>query len=875
MAYKKEEINLSETRKILMQAIMNDEFLRQIRTFADVSLLEDTYSRYILNWVFEFYDQFEQAPKQAIQSIYEKKVQYVLKESDAQIIEELLDSLSTEFVNLSNVEYYVTQAELYFNKLSIKKLQNELGRLADRGMIDEAINVIGKFRRIERHESQGVDLLLNDKVIDEAFNEKLDALFTLPGDLGDLLGSFNRGDLSAIIGPQKRGKCVTKDSFVVTANGIYKIDDLVTDYGFAEKQIKLATKDGVETTSHTYSELVNQTKLIRLSNGVEIEGTLEHPLYSLSDNKLGFEEIENIDKDDVIAMKLGTNLYGKNDNTTIASILGYLVANGSYGHPNFEFSSSNEKINNDLAMKCNKIKESSCTVHAKGVRILEKLAPELISLYGGKWGTARNKKIPQYILSATKETQEAFLASLFDCDSYLYESFQELEYSTASKDLAYGVYSMLANMGVKSDIKTSYVAKYKHTYFTVNVKVEDLDDIYKDGSVKYNNLVFERKGKERYNRSNHVPAFVWEEFIQWRDKHIHKNNGKFKLSNERFDISSNYLYSYRQRQLLTDDVAEYIYSSNLIDKNLMLYRVAEMIVKGFWFQKVCHTETKNEPVMVYDVTVPNDHSFIVNSIVSHNTWQLMEIASHAMQTGLKVWFISLEMTRNQIIRRLWQQWTDSVASEQEVTIPYFDRNHDIQERYERRKPIDTNEMTKLRRKFRQHMKTSKFQVFYYPKNVFKVSTLKTLLENSFLYKNELPDIVVIDYASIMAPEKRSDKRFELDQIWSDLSSIATEFNIHVLTASQANKATFKRDIEQGDSAEANSITAHVALMFALNQSTENKSQSCIRIANMFARHKGFTPEEQVVVLQNLACGKAMIDSRYEKKVRNLKRSKDE
>lgn len=463
MAYKKEEINLSETRKILMQAIMNDEFLRQIRTFADVSLLEDTYSRYILNWVFEFYDQFEQAPKQAIQSIYEKKVQYILKESDAQIIEELLDSLSTEFVNLSNVEYYVTQAELYFNKLSIKKLQNELGRLADRGMIDEAINVIGKFRRIERHESQGVDLLLNDKVIDEAFNEKLDALFTLPGDLGDLLGSFNRGDLSAIIGPQKRGK----------------------------------------------------------------------------------------------------------------------------------------------------------------------------------------------------------------------------------------------------------------------------------------------------------------------------------------------------------------------------------------------------------------------------TWQLMEIASHAMQTGLKVWFISLEMTRNQIIRRLWQQWTDSVASEQEVTIPYFDRNHDIQERYERRKPIDTNEMTKLRRKFRQHMKTSKFQVFYYPKNVFKVSTLKTLLENSFLYKNELPDIVVIDYASIMAPEKRADKRFELDQIWSDLSSIATEFNIHVLTASQANKATFKRDIEQGDSAEANSITAHVALMFALNQSTENKSQSCMRIANMFARHKGFTPEEQVVVLQNLACGKAMLDSRYEKKVKNLKRSKDE
>lgn len=134
MAYRKEEINLNETRKILMQAIMNDDFLRQLRQFADVNLLEDTYSRYVLQWVFDFYDQFDQAPKQTIQSIYEKKAQYILKESDAQIIEELLSSLSNEFVNLSNVEYYVTQAELYFNKLAIKKLQNELGRLADRGL---------------------------------------------------------------------------------------------------------------------------------------------------------------------------------------------------------------------------------------------------------------------------------------------------------------------------------------------------------------------------------------------------------------------------------------------------------------------------------------------------------------------------------------------------------------------------------------------------------------------------------------------------------------------------------------------------------------------------------------------------------------------
>lgn len=462
MGYKIESVDLSETRKILIQSIMNTEFLRQVRDFADVSLLEDSYSKYILTWCFEFYDQFEQAPKQTIQSIYQQKTQYVLRESDAEIIEELLASLSEEYISLSNIDYHVQQAELYFNKLAIKKLRDELGRLADRGLIDDALNHIAKFKKIQRMQTQGVDLLDNDLVIDEAFNEKEDVLFSLPGDIGHLLGTFNRGDLSAVIGPQKRGK----------------------------------------------------------------------------------------------------------------------------------------------------------------------------------------------------------------------------------------------------------------------------------------------------------------------------------------------------------------------------------------------------------------------------TFMMMELATHAMYVGKKVWFISLEMTRNQVIRRLWQQWTDSVASEKEVTIPYFDENNDIRERYEKREPLDTLEMTKLRKKFRNNLRTSKFQVFSYPKNNFKVSNLKILLENSFLYKNEIPDMVVIDYASIMAPERKADKRFELDQIWSDLSSLATEFNIHILTASQANRATFTRDIEQGDSAEANSITAHVALMLALNQTAENKRQSCMRIACMFARHKEFLTDEQVVVLQNLSSGKAMLDTRYESKVGNLERAKE-
>ena len=128
--------------------------------------------------------------------------------------------------------------------------------------------------------------------------------------------------------------------------------------------------------------------------------------------------------------------------------------------------------------------------------------------------------------------------------------------------------------------------------------------------------------------------------------------------------------------------------------------------------------------------------------------------------------------------------------------------------------------------------------------------MRILIENSIAYNNELPDFITIDYASIMQPEANKDKRFELDQIWADLSAIAEEYNIHILTASQTNKAGFTRDIQQGDSAEANSITAHVAKMFALNQNPTNKRQHVMRYAMMFNRHQDFDTDRQVVVLQN-------------------------
>lgn len=469
----RKNIDISDTRKILIKAITNDEFLGEIIRFADPSLLEDNYSRLILSWCFEYYEKFEQAPKEMIREIYAKKSAYSLNETDSKMIEEILASISREYVT-TNIEYYSEMAEKYFNKLKINKLIEKTQSFMAKGRIDEAVEEIKHFKKIERKIPQGVDLLSNSEIIEEALTDDVDELFRLSGAIGELLGPFNRGDLSAIIASQKKGKS---------------------------------------------------------------------------------------------------------------------------------------------------------------------------------------------------------------------------------------------------------------TYMT-------------------------------------------------------------------------------------------------------------------------------------------------------------EIATSAMKMGLKVWYFSLEMTKNQLIRRFYQNWCGCPIAEDmadsdkeiEVEIPFFDRRNNIRVRTEMMKGLDSAKLDHVRERMLKTYRTY-LKVFTYPRNTFKVSDLKALLENSQLYEDDIPDLVVVDYADIMSPESSyGELRHRLDQIWGDLASLAVEFNIHILTASQANKQAFSRDVEQSDSAEANNKIAHVAKYFALNQNNTNKKQHVMRIAMMADRHREFITDRQVVVLQNPSIGKGIIDSRWAEQIPNLEveeKKKDE
>lgn len=117
--------------------------------------------------------------------------------------------------------------------------------------------------------------------------------------------------------------------------------------------------------------------------------------------------------------------------------------------------------------------------------------------------------------------------------------------------------------------------------------------------------------------------------------------------------------------------------------------------------------------------------------------------------------------------------------------------------------IPINDLTKLKpvdveKAVSKRLKGCKGQLL-----VHDLSTLTpTMVERdivSYKKKGIFPDLIVIDYADIMAPDIRSkERRHDFSSIYQGLRAIAKEHNVAIWTASQSNRASFKKNTMKMD-----------------------------------------------------------------------------
>jgi replicative DNA helicase len=258
------------------------------------------------------------------------------------------------------------------------------------------------------------------------------------------------------------------------------------------------------------------------------------------------------------------------------------------------------------------------------------------------------------------------------------------------------------------------------------------------------------------------------------------------------------------------------------------------------------------------------------------TWWLWYTAETAIHYGHKVLFFTLEMTERQMTRRAWQSLVGGSREEGDIQIPFFEETTEtedgplkyaIRNRIERRERLDPSQVSEQQKKLRRMIRGGDARIVSLPAYSATVDDLEAHIDNLRHYENFTPDVVVVDYADIVAPSRgfRGDYRHQLDDIWKRLRKMAQQRQTLVVTASQAEKSSFREDVSETHVAEDIRKLAHVTCMLALNQRPEEAKKGVVRISQIAIR-EGRRVFDQAVVLQCLDIGRTCLGSRLRKDV---------
>lgn len=179
-------------------------------------------------------------------------------------------------------------------------------------------------------------------------------------------------------------------------------------------------------------------------------------------------------------------------------------------------------------------------------------------------------------------------------------------------------------------------------------------------------------------------------------------------------------------------------------------------------------------------------------------------------------------------------------------------------------PLTWKEGAALARQFRKK-RGKRFKLATYPNETLSVAEIKTQLHILEKQQHFIPDVIVIDYADILAPDPdyvRMEFRHQQNRLWQRLRALSQEWNCLVVTATQTSAEAYKTKgpVTRSHFSEDKRKLAHVTSMYGLNQNDEEKKIGVMRFNKIVVREDEFYVTDQVKVLQRLQMGKPILAS---------------
>jgi adenylosuccinate synthase len=451
-------------------------------------------------------------------------------------------------------------------------------------------------------------------------------------------------------GGQQAGHCQVGDTLITTINGLFYIKDLVGEKTNVNSSFDVINMNlESEKTSLLYKEKNKKVNKILLSNGVEFGCTSSHKYFVWNSINMSCEWVESVYLNKNIHQfifpkkydnYIGNDLFDLSniDNTTdfihnkvkinikkidiydISELMGLVNGDGMFTKKGLQII-FNKKQKDVLETVVNSLKNMGINYtikphKCKSCLILYIWSTDFLNILlklGCFFKKGVEKRTPTFVLNGTKKIIKSYLRGLFDTDGCVsfhkkkQNIYGRIKFSNTSEILIREMQQMLYLIGIHSHVSI-YKNKKKKRLTVFNIEISSIEDIIKFSErigfiSKYNNNKLDKLIELKQNKNPNLNGVVLKVNSNFKKNFLKILNKKGRNNN---NIRTNFILNNKSKIQ-----EEYNYLIELLE-TYNLINIKEIVLND---------RIEN----VYDITMPNTHSYISNGTISHNTVILNDI----------------------------------------------------------------------------------------------------------------------------------------------------------------------------------------------------------------------------------------------------------